>query len=106
MRRFSVEGKINEEGEEKGRVCLRLVGGGDGSEGCKGELQSTFTRRIINPECDRNMMKKVKQSDEFPASMGMHGSLAIRFFLTFWDAIAFDYGRQSEETVGQMAFFV
>ena len=52
------------------------------------------------------MMKKVKQSDEFPAGMGMHGSLAIRFFLTFWDAIAFDYDRQSEETVGQMAFFV
>ena len=51
-------------------------------------------------------MKKVKQSDEFPAGRGMHESLAIRFFMTFRDAIAFDYGRQSEETVGQMAFFV
>ena len=27
VRRFSVEGKINEEGEEKGRVCLRLLEG-------------------------------------------------------------------------------
>ena len=88
--------------EECAFACWR----GNGGEGCKGGLQSTFTRRIINPECDRNMMKKVKQSDEFPASMGMHGSLAIRFFLTFRDAIVFDYGRQSEETVGQMAFFV
>ena len=35
MRRFSVEEKINEEGEEKGRVCLRLLEGEMGAKAVK-----------------------------------------------------------------------
>ena len=55
-------------GKKKEECAFAWLEGGNGGEGCKGELQSTFTRRIINPECGRNMMKKVKQSDEIPAN--------------------------------------
>ena len=46
MRRFSVEGKINEEGEEKGRVCLRLLEGGVNAKAVKEDFNQPLREAL------------------------------------------------------------